>query len=102
MSLANANQNKNKIFSATKAIEFPLNLGTHRLPYGPLWSGLIVNTIFYAAIVWLMIRSPIETRRRWRELRGRCGACGYPRGESTVCTECGSDLMRSWGRAAQT
>jgi hypothetical protein len=57
-------------------------LGLHqgqRLPAGPVWSGFVINTIFYAAILWLMIRGPAETRRRWRELRGNRGRCGYPR-----------------------
>jgi hypothetical protein len=65
------------------------NIFGWRIPTGPIWSGLIVNTLFYAAIVWLMIRGPWETRRRWREWHGRCGACGYPFGASAVCTECG-------------
>ena len=88
--------------NATKPIDFPFNLGTRRLPYGPLWPGLFANTIFYAAIVWLMIRGPWETRRRWRELHGKCGACGYPRGESPICTECGGDLSKAWGHAAKS
>jgi hypothetical protein len=83
--------------TSTGLIKLPLGLRERRFPYGPLWPGLIINTIFYAAVVWLMIRGPIETRRRWRERRGTCGACGYPRGESSVCTECGSDLTGSWG-----
>jgi hypothetical protein len=94
---------KDQIFYATEPRPFHIgsfDFGTHRLPYGPLWSGLIVNTIFYAAIMWLLVRGPWETRRRWRELRGRCGICSYLRGESSVCTECGGDLTRSWGRAS--
>jgi hypothetical protein len=66
------------------------------LPIGPLWPNLIVNTFFYTAIVWLLIRGPAEARRRWREYKGRCGACGYPRGGSPVCTECGADFGRAW------
>jgi hypothetical protein len=59
------------------------------LPCGPLWPGLLANTIFYAAIVWLIIRGPLEIRRRWWQFRGCCQACGYPIGSSPVCTECG-------------
>jgi len=99
MSLVDPNEDESQIISATKAIEFPFNLGAHRLPYGPMWQGLIANTIFFAAIVWLMIRGPWETRRRWRELRGKCGACGYPAGDSSVCTECGYNLSTAWGSA---
>ncbi len=67
------------------------------LPIGPLWLGFLVNTIFYSAFVWMLMRGPWETRRRWRELHCKCGVCGYPRGSSPVCTECGGDLSRAWG-----
>lgn len=62
--------------------------GEH-LPIRPIWRGFFLDTIFYAAILWMLIRGPWETRRRWREWRRRCGWCGYPFGEAAVCTECG-------------
>jgi hypothetical protein len=64
------------------------------LPYGPIWTGLIANTVFYAAIIWLLIRGPIELRRRMRQLRGQCQACGYPIRTSSVCAECGIAVPR--------
>jgi hypothetical protein len=67
------------------------------LPTGLIWPNFGINCIFYAAIIWLLMRGPAETRRRLREWRGRCSACGYPRGQSTLCTECGADLSRAWG-----
>jgi hypothetical protein len=63
----------------------------------PLWPGFAVNTLFYAAILWLLICGLFALRRfalrRFaRVRRGLCPACAYPIGESPVCTECGSDL----------
>ncbi len=55
------------------------------LPFGPVWPGFAVNTIFYAAILWL----PFVVRRWMRVRRGLCPKCAYPMGESAVCTECG-------------
>lgn len=84
----------------TCALKNPISFGAlpSILPYQPLSVGLIVNTTFFAALVWLCIRGPVEARRRWREYKHRCGACGYPRGASPVCTECGADLSRAWFR----
>lgn len=62
------------------------------LPYGLLWLGLIINTLFYAAIAWLIVRSPLETRRRLRQWRGLCEEGAYPIGESPVGTECGEAI----------
>jgi hypothetical protein len=62
------------------------------LPYRPLWSGLVANTLFYAALVGLLL---VGTRHRLRALRlrhGLCPTCKYPIGTSGVCTECGASL----------
>lgn len=62
------------------------------LPYGPIWLGLIVNTLLYAIVLivimwmWSVIRSKLRLRR------GLCPTCKYPIGESEVCTECGVEL----------
>ena len=58
------------------------------LPLLPIWSGFAINAIFYAAILWLLIRG----RRLLRLRRGLCPKCAYPMGESAVCTECGKPL----------
>lgn len=71
------------------------------LPYGLVFPGVLVNTIFYAGIAWLAIRGPAETRRRWRELKGKCGWCAAPRA-GVVCAGCGSNLSHAWGSAAVT
>jgi hypothetical protein len=62
------------------------------IPYGPIWPGLLLDTLFYTAILWLLVRSPFEIRRRIRQVRGRCQKCGYPIGVSPVCSECGGLL----------
>src|SRR5436190_180033 len=64
---------------------------THSLlPYFVLPSGFIFNTIFYAAILWLLFAAPFALRRRIRARRGQCPGCAYPIGTSDVCTECGA------------
>jgi hypothetical protein len=67
------------------------------LPLQPLWPGFAINTVFYAAIVWLLFAVPGRIRRFIRIRRGRCGACGYPIGTSDVCTECGKPVPKRLG-----
>jgi hypothetical protein len=66
------------------------------IPYKPIWSGFAINTIFYAAILWLLSFAPGAVRRRLiirgRRRRGLCPACAYPIGTSPVCTECGNTV----------
>jgi hypothetical protein len=62
---------------------------TDVLPFGLLWPGFAINTLFYAAILWLLFAAPFALRRRRRINRGLCPACAYPVGDSEVCTECG-------------
>jgi hypothetical protein len=62
---------------------------TRRLATHPIWPGFAINTIFYAAILWLLFAAPGFVRRRLRARRGQCPACAYPVGSSNVCTECG-------------
>ncbi len=63
------------------------------LPLHPLWPGFAINTIFYAAILWLLTLGPFTARRIIRHKRNRCINCGYDlRGaEHEVCPECGDD-----------
>jgi len=60
------------------------------LPLRPIWSGFAINTIFYAAILWMIFAAPFALRRHRRIKRGLCPACAYPIGTSEVCTECGA------------
>ena len=69
---------------------------TKALPLRPLWPGFAINTLFYAAILWLLILGPFTARRMIRRKRGQCSKCGYDlRGaEHEVCPECGADGSR--------
>ena len=64
------------------------------LPLRPIWPGFAINTIFYAAMLWLVIPGPFTARRMIRRRRGLCLKCGYDlRGaEHEVCPECGVQL----------
>ena len=63
------------------------------LPLRPIWLGFAINTLFYAAILWMLWLSPFVVRRVVRRKRGRCINCGYDlRGTSEGgggCPECG-------------
>jgi hypothetical protein len=58
----------------------------------PIFPGFAINTVFYAAICWLLFAAPFAVRRRRRVKRGLCPACAYPVGNSEICTECGALL----------
>jgi hypothetical protein len=65
------------------------------VPVYPHAFGFAINTVFYAAIIWLLFAAPGRVRR-WRRIRrGLCAKCAYPVGASEVCTECGTAL-RAW------
>ena len=68
-------------------------------PFYPIWPGFAANTIFYATFLWLLIPGPLVLRRFIRVKRGRCVKCGYPLGESAVCSECGKALSSRAGVA---
>ena len=59
----------------------------------PIWPGFAINTVFYAAVLWLVSLAPFTLRRVIRRKRGACIKCGYDlRGSSGgggVCPECG-------------
>ncbi len=61
------------------------------LPLRPIRPGFAVNTLFYAALLWLVIPGPFALRRLIRRRRGLCPACGYDlrHGEHEACPECG-------------
>lgn len=66
------------------------------VPYLPLWRGLILNTLFYAAIWWGLLALPRLIRRTLRIRRGLCVRCAYDmRGlTKTRCPECGHVVKR--------
>jgi hypothetical protein len=62
------------------------------LPLLPFWPGFAINTLFYAAILWMLF-ALLRVLRRWRRIkRGLCPACAYPVGASDLCTECGKPI----------
>ncbi len=73
--------------------------GTARgaIPLLPIWPGFALNTLVYAAILWLAFLGPFALRRFLRVRRGLCPKCAYPMGESAVCTECGIALPKPFG-----
>jgi hypothetical protein len=66
------------------------------LPIQPIWPGFAINTIFYAAMLWLLWVAPGKIRRFIRIRGHRCPACGYQiapgGGIGPVCSECGAPL----------
>ncbi|MEE9128804.1 MAG: hypothetical protein V3T84_02210 [Phycisphaerales bacterium] len=64
------------------------------LPLQPLWPGFAFNTIFYAALLWLLTFGPFAARRFIRRKRGRCINCGYDlrHAEHEQCPECGMTI----------
>ena len=67
------------------------------LPVGPIWSGFVLNTLFYAMFLWLLVPGPFVLRRYIRRKRGLCVKCGYDlRGaEHEACPECGQECPSS-------
>ena len=70
-----------------------------RLPLAPIWPGFAINTLFYAALLWLGFCGPFALRRQIRRKHGRCVKCGYDLrgapGTDAGCPECG------WNREAE-
>ncbi len=71
--------------------------GNYPLPLHPIWPGFAIDTIFYAALTWILWSSPFAARRMIRRRRGHCIKCGYDlRGDfSAGCPECGWRRERS-------
>jgi len=59
------------------------------LPYQPAWGGLLLNIVAALLAALLVDRTACLLIRASREHRHRCLNCGYPRGVSPQCTECG-------------
>ena len=72
---------------------FPASWGRRVLPLRPIWLGFVFNTLFFAAVLWLVIPGPFALRRFIRVSRGLCPQCAYPMGESAVCSECGQEPL---------
>jgi hypothetical protein len=69
------------------------------IPTKPIWSGFAINTVFYAAALWLLFATPLTLRRRRRIRRGLCPSCEYDlrgrlptdsQANGGLCPECGA------------
>jgi len=70
------------------------------LPLRPLLPGFAVNTLLYAAVLWVVFGGPFALRRMIRHRRGQCEGCAYPIGTSEVCTECGAAVTPAANKGA--
>jgi hypothetical protein len=61
------------------------------LPYYPIWSGLALNTAFYALLFFIVVRTAKAFSRSRRHARGLCPRCKYDRefDYRMPCPECG-------------
>ena len=59
------------------------------VPVGVIPVGFVIDSIVYAVVLWLLICGAVVLRRVIRRRRRLCPKCGYPVGESSVCSECG-------------
>ncbi len=60
------------------------------LPLAPVWPGVALDTVVFAAAAWLLVFGPFALRRRVRRRRRRCVNCGYDAGALEQCPECGA------------
>jgi len=63
------------------------------LPYYPIWSGLALNTAFYAMVFFAFVRLTRAVKHARRYRRGLCPMCKYDRvfDYSRPCPKCGSE-----------
>lgn len=61
-----------------------------RLPLAPVWggAGIATNWAAWSGVIGLLFL-PGALRRAMRKRRGQCLRCGYPKGEGSLCPECG-------------
>jgi len=63
------------------------------LPLKIIWPGFIANTLLYSIVPFLIFIMKFKLRGYLRLKRKQCNKCGYPTGQSQVCTECGTQLI---------
>ncbi len=84
-----------RTFTFMAAVRSPELISSRRsmrvIPLRPIWPGFAINTISYAALLWLLFFGSLTARRIIRRKRGHCIKCGYDlRGDfSAGCPECG-------------
>ncbi len=71
-------------------------LGSHVLAYKPILPGLIINTVFYATILFAIPTLTFQTiRTHHRQKNNRCPKCKYDlraTNPNTPCPECGNPI----------
>lgn len=72
------------------------------LPIRPIWTGLAVNSVTMALILFAAANGPGAIRRALRRRAGRCVCCGHVLAGSAVCPECGSPGCSPGHRSAHT
>jgi hypothetical protein len=65
--------------------------GRGYFPYYVEPSGMLINTVFYAIVLFILAAARKDIQRRCRRARGRCIQCAYDLhgGSHTACPECG-------------
>jgi len=71
------------------------------LPLELLWLGAILNTLFYAGLLGLVVSVVSHNRERRRRRRSLCAHCGYSIVGLTRCPECGRDVAQEQFAARQ-
>lgn len=64
-------------------------------PYRPMPLGFTVNTLLYAALLFLLTLGLSVFKRRRRLRGGLCVRCGYDITGLTACPECGTPVLHS-------
>jgi hypothetical protein len=75
------------------------------MPTTPIWSGLAINTLFYAALIWGVWLAAVRLQRFNRERQGQCEMCAYDLSGALHerCPECGTTVrLRSPSHRVQS
>ncbi len=64
-------------------------IGPRHFPIRPLWPGFLINTLFYAAVLYTLLVTKRSLTYSRRYLKHRCPTCGYDLKGLTTCPECG-------------
>lgn len=71
------------------------------LPLEPLLPGAIINTLFYATVLGLVVSVTSHDRERRRRRKSLCAHCGYSIVGLARCPECGRDVAQEQFLARQ-
>ncbi len=77
-------------------------IGSLRLPLRPLPLGLLINTLFYAALFAFVMEAFAAFRTRRRARRSLCTRCKYPVRGLITCPECGTAVPTGSPNTAKT